>query len=496
MTPSLRRKGAALAALFLLSGPLSLPARAYSDLPDLGEAADSALTPQGERALGLQVMRQLRASGGYLEDPEVNGYLTSLGQRLVAGIPNSHPDFTFFAVGSPEINAFALPGGFVGVNTGLILSTQSESELASVLAHEISHVTQRHIARQLASASGSQALSMAALLAALLVGRAGGGQAASAAVMATTAAQAQSQINYTREHEREADRIGFSLLDKAGFDSRSMAIFFGRLQVATRTMESDMPSYLRSHPMTQERISDAQAREAAAPYRQVPDSADYQYVRALLHSYEGQPEEAVKKFSFLLQEKRYQSRDATRYGLAASLLRAKSFAKALKEIQALDRDGAQHPMIDAMAGQILQQAGQRKEAINRYERALNRYPQHLQLVYDYPKVLVMEHREADAARFVESRLQERPNDATLHQTAAEAYAALGRPFLYHRHLGEYQLALGDNSAALEQFDLAVRSGDGSRYEIQAVESRMQSLRDSQREAGRGQSGGRGRGPGG
>jgi len=208
----------------------------------------------------------------------------------------------------------------------------------------------------------------------------------------TLAAQAQSQINYTREHEREADRIGFTLLAQAGFDSHAMAGFFERLQQAVRGQEGSTPSYLRSHPLTQERVAEAQDRDAEVPYRQVADSPDFHFVRALLRSYDGRPEEAVSDFSSRLAEKRHQHRAATRYGLAAALLRAKDFARAQQEIDSLDRDGVQHPMIEAMAGQILLQAGQRQAALRRYEKALARYPQHLQLVHDYPRTLLLERR--------------------------------------------------------------------------------------------------------
>lgn len=478
---ALRRRAAALAVVGLGLGVLG-PARA--DLPDLGEAADAAVTPQAERHIGEQTVAQLRAAGAYFDDPEVNAYLDSIGQRLVARIADSHPDFRFFAVGSPEINAFALPGGFIGVNTGLILATRSESELASVLAHEITHVTQRHIARQMASNSHSQLLMLGSLAAALVAGRAGGGNLAMATIATSSAVQAQTQINYTREHEREADRIGFTLLQEAGFDSRGMAVFFERMQQAVRTKESDTPAYLRTHPMTQERIAEAQAREERTPFHQVADSADFRFVRALLQSYEGEPEEAVKDFTTRLAEKRYPDRNAARYGLAASWLRAKDFGHALAEIRGLDRDGVRHPMIDSLAGQILQQSGKNAAAIARYEAALGRFPSHLQLVYDYPRALLAGNRAADVVHFVGPALDAHPGDPVLHQLAAEAYAALGDPMRSHRHQGEFYAALGDTRGAIEQLELAVRADNGDTRELLEIESRLKILRASRQDADR------------
>jgi len=490
-----RRNRAAAAALIFVLFVRSAAVVADDELPDLGDAAQAMVTPQDERRLGEQSMAQIRASGGYLDDPEVTAYLDAVGQRLVVGLTVSHPDFTFFAVPSPEINAFAMPGGFIGVNTGLILAARSESELASVLAHEITHVTQHHIARQMAASANTQMVTLAALLAALVAAHSGNGQVASAAMSTTMAAQVQSQINYTREHEREADRIGFALLERAGFDSRAMAGFFERLQQAVRGQEGATPSYLRSHPMTHERVADAQDREARVPYRQIADSQEFHFVRALLHSYDGRPEEAVRDFTSRLAEKRFQDRAATRYGLAAALLRAKDFPRALKEIDGLAHDGVQHPMIEALAGQILQQAGQYQAAQQRYEKALIRYPQHLQLVHDYPQVLLHEGRYGELVGFVEQALVSRAGDASLHQVAAEAYAALGNGMQSHRHQGEYYAALGDSAGAVEQLELALRadSGQGAdTRELLVIESRLKTLRGKRTQgAGQGAPGGAG-----
>lgn len=305
-------------------------------LPELGDASETVLSRQAERKIGEQSMQELRASGGYLDDPEVNAYLNQLGHRLLAADPSIDGEFQFFAVPARDINAFALPGGFIGVNTGLILAAESESQLASVLAHEISHVTQHHMARQMAGQSGSQLTSLAAVAAAILAARLGGGEAVSGVMTTAAAAQAQSQINFTREHEQEADRIGFNLLVTAGFDPQAMAGFFTRMQQATRFMQSNTPSYLRSHPLTQQRIAEAQDRAVGTRYRQVEDSVEFHFVHALLSSYDGEPGEAVARLSAELEMSHGRNHDATRYGLAATLLRAKNYGQARKEIEALD----------------------------------------------------------------------------------------------------------------------------------------------------------------
>src|SRR5947209_11065319 len=187
-------------------------------------------------------------------------------------------DFEFFGVADPTINAFALPGGYIGINTGLILLTQNESELAAVLAHEISHVTQHHLTRAAAGQQRSLLYALGALALGIAAARsnsASSGQMASAGIMGAQAIAIQSQINYTREHEYEADRIGFQRLDAAGFDVYAAATVMERLQKSTRFADSTAPNYLRDHPVTYERIAEAQARAQGKPYRQVTDSLDF-----------------------------------------------------------------------------------------------------------------------------------------------------------------------------------------------------------------------------
>ncbi|WP_153161194.1 M48 family metalloprotease [Zoogloea sp. 1C4] len=452
-------------------------------LPDLGDSAETALSRQSERALGEQTMTSLRASGAMLNDPEINAYLDALGHRLVAADPDlTGQHFSFFAIDSNELNAFALPGGYIGVHTGLIAATQSESELASVLAHEISHVSQHHIARQIAAQSSTQMLSMAAMVAAILAAGTGNGQAAMAAATGATAAQQQSMINYTREHEQEADRIGFQLLVRAGFDPRAMAAFFERLQQNTRLVDAGTtPAWLRTHPLTAQRVAEAEDRAFTQPYRQVPDSQDYHLARALVRSYEGQPRDAEQRLTAELAEGRYRDRIAARYGLAAAQLRASHFAAAEATVDGLARDGFRHPMLEALAGQILSQSGRSDAARARYEAALKRYPDHLQLVYDYPALLIKSGDFKTAAAFIDAQLLVRPSDATLHQQAAEAWAALGSPLKSHRHQGEFYALSGSNKAAMEQFQLALKSTRDDSPEVQIVEARLQALRARERE---------------
>jgi predicted Zn-dependent protease len=445
-------------------------------LPDLGDESQAMLAPAQERKLGASVMRQIRAQGGYLDDPEVNDYLNELGHRLVAAVPDSRIEFTFFAVPDPSINAFALPGGFIGVNTGLILLTQTESELASVLAHEISHVTQHHIARMMAAQKNMSLLQIAALALGIALARSGGGDAATAAIASSQALGIQHQINFTRENEYEADRIGFQRLNAAGFDVTAMATFMERLQKATRFSDSGAPSYLRDHPVTYERIAEAQARAQGVPYRQVPDSLSFDLVRALLKSYTGTPKDAIAFFDDAIAERKFNNEVAVHYGLVASLLRAKEFPRAKTELATLEKMATPHPMIDAIAAHVYLDSGDVNAALKILEAALARYPNKMQFIYDYPDALLTAHRPRDAAAFIERELQRFPTDGRLHRSAAQAYAELGNKMQEHRHQAELYAWQGNLRAAVAQLELAMKAGDGDFYLSSVVETRLRALR--------------------
>ncbi|MDP1705324.1 MAG: M48 family metalloprotease, partial [Sulfurimicrobium sp.] len=295
-----------------------LPHAVAGELPDLGESSQAVFSLQQEQRIGESIMADIRASRELMRDAEVTDYLNALGARLIANSQDSARSFEFFALRDSTLNAFALPGGFIGVHSGLILSAQSESELASVLAHEISHVTQRHLARVIAGTQKNTLTTLAALAVAILAARSNP-QVANAALVTAQATGVQSRLDYTREHEREADRIGLQVLNASGFDPRAMVDFFGRMQKYGRLYENNAPVYLRTHPLTTERIADVENRVGALPYRQVPDSLDFQLVRAKLEAEEGLPQNAIKMFEVALAEKKYSNEAAQHYGLASAL---------------------------------------------------------------------------------------------------------------------------------------------------------------------------------
>ena len=248
------------------------PASAQNRLPTLGDPASEDFSIATERQLGDAIMREIRADPDYIDDPVLLEYLQALFQPLVAQARvrgNIGPDVDSrlawepFLVRDRSVNAFALPGGFIGVHLGLIAMTASRDELASVLAHELSHITQRHIARSIANSKRQSLLSLAAMVVGLLAAsRAGSSSidAANAAVVGSQALAVQGQLNFSRDMEREADRVGFALLSGAGYAPGGMAAMFEKLDQSSRLNDSGGFPYLRSHPLTSERIGEARAR--------------------------------------------------------------------------------------------------------------------------------------------------------------------------------------------------------------------------------------------
>ncbi len=455
---------------------LAVPGAFGQGLPDLGDVSQSELTPVQERSLGLGIMREIRADRSYSDDVEVADYLNTLGYRLVSAGAASRQEFEFFLILDPQVNAFALPGGFIGVNSGLILAAQSESELASVLSHEIAHVTQHHVSRMLMAQKQAAITSLAGLALAILASRVSS-QMSEAALVASQAGSVQSSLNFTRDNEREADRVGFQTLEQAGFDPQAMPLFFERLQHATRFYETGAPSYLRTHPLTYERIADMQNRAQNLPYRQVPDGLDFQLVRAKLKA----AQDSLAFFEESLKERKYLSEAASRYGLVAALIRSKAYARAKQELQTLRNTVGSSPIIERLAAQLYGAAGDIAVALQTYRKALTNYPGYRALVYDYADLLVRNRQPEEALKLVESRMQYTLSDYRLYQLQANCYAALNKSLQQHRALAEAQYRLGNIPAAIEQLVLAQKSGDGDFYQQSSVDARLRELRAAENE---------------
>ncbi len=452
---------------------LCVPSVLAQALPELGDASGATISPADERRLGERIMRDIRRDPAYLDDPEVSDYVNTLGARLTARSDATRQEFEFFVVRDPQINAFALPGGFIGIHSGLLIAAQSESEVAGVVAHEIAHVTQRHIARMITQQGQSQLMSLAAMAVAILAARSNS-QVAEAAMAFGQAGVMQSQLNFSRDNEREADRVGVQLLDGAGFDPRGMSAFFERLQRATRVYEGGAPAYLRTHPLTFERIGDIQGRVEKMPYRQIPDTLEFQLIRAKLRAESDTPREAVAFFESSLGERKFLSEEATRYGLVTSLIRAREFDRAKRELVLLRKTTS--PIIESLACRISDVAGDATQALACYQAARKTYPNQRALFYGHVEQLLRLSQPAEALQLIDARLQVQPEEGRLYQLQAQAYAAQGNRLLQHRAQGEAFARSGQLGAAMEQFQLALKIGQGDFYQMSAVEARLREIR--------------------
>ncbi len=449
-------------------------------LPDLGDSSDAVLSDKQERTIGNRVMREVRIDPAFVDDPEISDYVKSLGNRLLGAAEAPRRPIEFFVVEDEAVNAFALIGGHIGLHTGLILLTRNEAELAGVVAHEISHILQRHQSRLYQGQGKYQLASLAALAIAILASRGNSSQSSQmteAAMVGASALMIQGQLDYTREHEREADRVGITMLSRAGYDPRGMVSFFERMQRANRLSEfKSAPSYLRTHPLTIERIADMQGRVEPLPPKLVPDSFEYRLAKAKLRASAGSATEAAGYFREQLADRTVlRPRDQV-YGLALALRRARDFAAAEKELATIRAGDGGHPAFEWLAAQIQGDEGRIEESLATYRAALKKHPRYRGLVYGLARALLDAGRTAEAIAWLEERVRESPGDAKLYELQSRAYTAAGDRLAQHRAQAEAYFLRGNLAAAVDQLELATKVRGSDFYELSSAESRLRELK--------------------
>lgn len=451
---------------------------AEMNLPDLGASASQVLSPAQERRLGEQIMQNIRQDNDYIDDDVILAYLNTLGYRLVAVSPDNRINFDFFIVKDTTMNAFALPGGFIGVHTGLFSATQGESELAAVLAHEIAHVTQKHLTRLVNNQQQIGMTTIAAIALAILAARSGNGQATQAAVATAQAGAIQSRLNFTRQYEHEADRTGFNILQKSGFDVRGMSRFFERLQKGGRLYENNAPAYLKTHPLTTERIADVQNRAQNAPYRQVQDSLEYLLIKARIRAlYDPEPRDQKQFFLNQLAQNTHPTHQlAAYYGLFLVTNRLNQLQETEKYAAMLSKSRP-HPITTQSLLQFFAKNTPSADKIaTEYEQKLKVFSTYKPLLYDYIQFLIQKRMLVRAEKLINQQLDWTRSDPKLFTLQAELYANLGKNLLRHQAQAESYYLLGNLHAAIEQLELAQRAGDGDFYQQSSVEARLKQLK--------------------
>lgn len=301
-------------------------------LPEIGTTGAAFMSIERERVVGDFYMRQVRSQAPIIHDPVLDSYLNSMGQRLVRNTGGVRYPFNFFWINNKEINAFAFMGGYVGVHTGLINEARTESELAAVLGHEVAHITQRHMVRRMQEQQRSMPMTIAGIIGSILVGMANP-EAGAAGLYATMGMAGQSQINYTRLYEMEADRIGLSTLLSAGFDPRGAPDFFGRLAEKYRYV-SKPPEMLMTHPLPESRIADTRARAENMQRVDVAPSLDFALAKTRVQArYIGNTTNS--DFESMRSSSNSINQQAGQYGLAIRALDSGEIDLAYKLMQPL-----------------------------------------------------------------------------------------------------------------------------------------------------------------
>lgn len=436
-----------------------------------------------ERSLGEAIMSQGRRDPTYVDDPELSQYLTTMGRKLAAFAPGAVPEVEMFGVRDPEINAFAMPGGFIGVNTGLIVSSGSESELAAVLAHEIGQVVQRHIARGMTQQSQNSMVMLASLAGALLAALAGGGGNLAMGVAAFgQAAAINRQLGFSRDAEREADRAGFTMLTKAGYDAQGMAQMFSRLMNASRLNEgAGGGSWASTHPLSIERMSDVQNRVRSLPPSRHVDSDDFWYVRAKMRVVQGRDAVSLRSATQQLQDEAQAlsgvRRSAAYYGLALQAFQRNNLDDAERQLGLAAADGRESAQMAKLSVDIALARKDNRRALDLAQAATKRWPEQRALGIAYAAALQSNGRHAEAQDYLRAKIKQWGSDEpSLYQMLANSEERTGKPVQARRDLARYYVLTGAFAAAESQLQQA-RGMSSDFYEQSQIDVQIKEVKD-------------------
>jgi len=449
------------------------------DLPDLGSPATAAVSLEEEYQVGQMWARQMRAQGLVLEDPEVSDYIQTIGHTLSSRAEEGQHRFNYFVVRDPVINAFAMPGGFIAINSGLFLATRNENELAGVMAHETAHVTQRHLVRGMIDQTHAGLASTAAMLAAILLGATAGRgnpQAAEGAILAAQSAGIQHQINYTRSQEFEADRIGIGTMASAGYDPLGMASMFEEL-----ARNSPDPSrmkqieFLNDHPLSAERVAEARNRAAQIGRVYHNDSLGYLLMRERLRSLTENPEIARVYYASLLKNGAGLTIEE-RYGKAVADIYSRNPAAAIPDLQALLHEYPKVNEFYGALGQAYLANGQAKESQAVLEKALVLFPRDVPVTIRLADTLMHEGENKRAQLLLDdlfNQVEPTPNQAKLIAKAANAAGNVADSYYY---MADFYLMNGDLVMASSQLQLALGLPDLNAIQRARISAMLEEVR--------------------
>ncbi|MUT69018.1 M48 family metalloprotease [Stutzerimonas frequens] len=448
-----------------------------NELPSLGDASSGIVSPEQEHLLGRAWLSLLRGQVKQLSDPQLKDYVESSVYRLAETSQLQDRRLEFVLLDSPQLNAFAAPGGIIGVNGGLFIHAQTEAEYASVMAHELAHLSQRHFARGLEAQQRMQLPMMAAMLAGVVAAAAGAGDAGIAAIVSTQAAAIQAQRRFSRQNEQEADRIGIANLERAGYDPRAMPSMFGRLMRQYR-YDQKPPEFLLTHPVSESRIADTTNRAEQYAQGGTQDSLRYQLMRARTQlKFESTPGVGAKRFRAMLDEN--PEMDAARYGLALAQMKAGQLADAANSLAPLLAKAPDDLTYNLAQVELDITANRLQHAQTRLQRLLQLYPGNYPVRQMHIDLLMERGETQQAERELDKLAEQRHRDPDIWYQVAEVRGLSGNIVGLHQARAEYFALVGDYDQAIEQLDLAKRRA--SNFQVGArIDARQKQLIEEKR----------------
>ena len=462
--------------LFTVLAPLSV---ADDDLPNIGNPASAELSPAKEIELGRVLLTEVRRRLPVSSDPELIQYVQALGTRIISGGLDSNFPFTFLLVENSSVNAFALPGGIIAINSGLLTLATQESELASVFAHEIAHVTQRHIARNFENAKSFNIVSALTFLGAILatVYNVDLGQAA---LMTSQAGLQQARLAYSRSFEQEADRIGMHLMASADIDPYGMPLFFKRLHKHTQLNRGKLPEFLSTHPLTLKRISESEARARQYHDTYTINSADFDYARARALALSKNPTKQIDYYRAKIRASNGLS-NMERYTYALALGRAGKHEQGLRHLEKIAVDADNRLTVQLADAQIRLAMGQTGSARETLESLDKIYPGSLPVTYYLAASLIKEDKAQRALEKLDQLSYASAQNPAIAKMKARAASKARMPWRSHESLGDYYAAHGQYDTAMEQIHLALQSPGIDSSSKARIEARRIQLRQLERQ---------------
>ena len=449
-----------------------------NNLPELGDYSSSKISESDEIFIGRQILFQVNQSDSIIRDIEISDYLDLLGKRLINASTDPAKKIEFFIVSDPSINAFAMLGGVIGVHSGLFLASNTESELASVISHEIAHINQKHISRFLLQQERASYQSTFIMAVALLLARSNP-QLASTAMAGASAGSVQGALDFTRENEKEADRVGIQTLNNAGFDVRGARDFFTTLKQANQFSGGAAPAFLQTHPITSNRINDIEDRLKDFPYKQRVDNQTFHYVKGKLKALLDNKEDTKNILEENIKNKIYINEGGERFALAYIYLIDNEFIKSYEQMQWLFDNEQSNPMLSQLYINYLIKTNKVTEAKKIYEQNLNFFPSNRSFIYGLADLYLETQDSEKAIKLLKENEQKFSQDPILYKLFAKGYANQGKKLLQYENLAEAAYYNFNLQEAIIRMDLAIKANDGDFYQKSRVESRLKQFQKEQ-----------------